>query len=241
MVYTAPALTNAPDLVKNQRLDIATDGAPGSYTYSECIGLKNLQEVNNYSAQDVSSFNTGIRAAADMPTQFKKAITGTLQDYIADSAVHVLLKAAGDSLAMIDGRLYDRGGIGEAHHFTAFVQWEPQGGAGDAVKTNNFVLAIQDWDVITNPASISPTVVTLTSALPASKTTGDWVEVIGAGFDGTITDVTVGGVTVGAATNRDRIDSTHLHIKLPTHASGSAPIIVTNVAGASSPLAYSMT
>jgi hypothetical protein len=232
------ALTSAPNLVKNQRLDIATDGTYGSYTWTECLGLKSLTEANSYTAQDVSTFNTGIRAAGDMPVQFKKNLTGTLQEYVSTNAVHALLKAAGDALTLVAFRLYDRAGVGEAHEGTAFIQWEPQGGDGTAVKTNNFTLAIQDWTSITNPASITPTVVTLTSALPTAVAVGGWVEIIGTGFDSTITGVTVGGVSVGAAANRLMISSTKLHILMPAGSAGSAPIIVTNVAGASSALAY---
>ncbi len=154
MVAPVIPLTNAPDLVKNQRLDIATGGTyPASLTYTECKGLKSLQESNSYTAQDVATFDTGIRAAGDMPVQFKKTITGTLQKYVADDVVHTLLKTAGDALTLIAFRLYDRSGVGEAHEGTAFVQWEPQGGDGTALRTNNFTLAVQEWDEIENPAA----------------------------------------------------------------------------------------
>lgn len=236
MVYTPPPLTGAPNLIKNQRLDVAIDGAPGSYVYAECIGVKSLTEGNSYSAQDVATFNTGVRAAGDMPTQYKKNISGTLQEYVAADPVHALLRAAGDSLQLVAIRFYDRSGNGEAHEGTAFVQWEPQGGSGEGVKTNNFTLAIQDWVSITNPMAGQSTAPTVTAATPASQGLDEYVELTGTGFD-TLTALTVGGVAV-TPTRRVFISPTKMLIKLPAGAAGSAPIIATNAIGASAPQAY---
>lgn len=235
---TAPVipLTNAPDLVKSDRLDLATAGSVGAYTYTEVKGLKSLQENNSYTTQDTTVFDTGIRGT-DMPTQFKKTLSGTLQKYVADNPTHVQLKASGDGLTLVGIRLYPRSGVGVGHEGTAFVQWEPQGGDGTTLKTNNFTLLLQDWAEITNPASVPAVVVTLTSALPASMAAGSWVEVIGV-FDTTVSAVSVGGV---AAASFNRIDGTHLHVKLPAGSAGSAPIVVTNVAGPSTALAYTRT
>ena len=74
---------------------------------------------------------------------------------------------------------------------------------------------------------------TITSALPSGQGVGEIVTLIGTGFTGAT--VTVGGV---AAPDIDIISDTKLYVTLPAGSAGSAPIIVTNAAGASSPKAY---
>lgn len=86
-------------------------------------------------------------------------------------------------------------------------------------------------------ATVEPVAATITTALPASKTTGDIVKLVGTGFLST-TGVTVGGVAV---VSPDAESDTVIYITLPTGSSGSAPIIVTNAGGASTPKAYTRT
>ena len=84
-------------------------------------------------------------------------------------------------------------------------------------------------------SSLAATAVpTITSALPASQTTGEVVTLVGTGFSG-VTGITIGGV---AATGFDVISATKIYITLPSGTAGSAPIIVTTSAGASTAKAY---
>lgn len=78
--------------------------------------------------------------------------------------------------------------------------------------------------------TVAPTV---TSALPSGQGTGQVVNVIGTGFVG-VTAVTVGGTAATYTVN----DTKHMDVTLPTGSSGSAPIIVTTINGASSSFAY---
>ena len=80
----------------------------------------------------------------------------------------------------------------------------------------------------------TPVIAVITSALPASQGAGEVVTLVGTGFSGT-TGVTVGGVAV---TSFDVISDTKIYITLPTGTAGSAPIIVTTPAGASTAKAY---
>ena len=80
----------------------------------------------------------------------------------------------------------------------------------------------------------APVIAVITTALPASQTTGEVVTLVGTGFSGA-TAVTVGGV---AATGFDVLSDTKLYVTLPSGTAGSAPIIVTTAGGASTAKAY---
>lgn len=77
----------------------------------------------------------------------------------------------------------------------------------------------------------------LATAIPASAAAAATVTVTGAGFTG-VTSVTIGGI---AATSYNVVSETSLTFVVPVGSAGSAPIIVTNAAGASFPLAYTRT
>lgn len=82
---------------------------------------------------------------------------------------------------------------------------------------------------------VTPTgVPALTTALPSGAEATDTVTVTGSGFTGT-TGVTIGGT---AATSFTAVSNTSLTFVVPAGSAGSAPIVVTNAAGASAPLAY---
>lgn len=85
--------------------------------------------------------------------------------------------------------------------------------------------------------SLAATVATITTALPGSQTTGDIIQLVGSSFVGT-TAVTVGGVN---APLFSVVSDSSLYVTLPAGSSGSAPIIVTNAAGASVAKAYTRT
>lgn len=86
-------------------------------------------------------------------------------------------------------------------------------------------------------ATVTPAVATISTALPASKTTADIVKLVGTGFT-TATAVTVGGI---AATDFDIESDTEIYLTMPAGSSGSAPIVVTNAGGASTAKAYTRT
>ncbi|HEY4267526.1 MAG TPA: IPT/TIG domain-containing protein [Galbitalea sp.] len=86
-------------------------------------------------------------------------------------------------------------------------------------------------------ATVEPVVATISTALPASKTTGDIVKLVGTGFQSTVS-ITVGGTD---APTFDVESDTVIYLTIPTVSSGSNPIIVTNAAGASSAKSYTTT
>lgn len=85
----------------------------------------------------------------------------------------------------------------------------------------------------------TPAVATIATALPASMGAGGIVRLTGTGFS-TTTAVTVGGVPVLPG-DIDVFSPVEMYITLPAGAAGSAPIIVTNAGGASTPKAYTRT
>jgi len=80
----------------------------------------------------------------------------------------------------------------------------------------------------------SAAVPVITTALPASQGAGQIVKLVGTGFS-VATAVTVGGT---AATEFDAPNDTELYVTLPAGSAGSAPIIVTSLAGPSTAKAY---
>jgi hypothetical protein len=77
----------------------------------------------------------------------------------------------------------------------------------------------------------------ITTALPASKTANDWIELVGTGLVG-VTGITFGGTN--APTFVYGSDGGVL-VKVPTVTAGSNPIIITTSAGSSAAKAYTTT
>lgn len=89
-----------------------------------------------------------------------------------------------------------------------------------------------DVEQITTPVVNS--IATITSALPDGQAAGEVVTLVGTGF-ASASAITVGGV---AAPLFDIVSDTKIYVTLPAGTAGSAPIIVTNPAGASAAKAY---
>ncbi len=134
-------------------------------------------------------------------------------------------------------RYYDRNGAAEAWSGRALVQWDQAKTAAADVeeitatfKGDGVLSAITNpWNAVLVPA--------ITSALPSAVATGGLLRIQGAYFTGTIatSGVKIGGVN---ATSWDVISDSLIEAIMPTGTAGSAPIIVTNGAGASNSFAY---
>lgn len=83
----------------------------------------------------------------------------------------------------------------------------------------------------------TPAVPTLSTALPTAVSVGNYVRIVGTGFTSV---VGVAGVKFGGvnATSYDINGDNEIYAIMPAGSAGSAPVIVTNPGGASSPLAY---
>ncbi|WP_243063186.1 IPT/TIG domain-containing protein [Humibacter sp. RRB41] len=82
-----------------------------------------------------------------------------------------------------------------------------------------------------------PAIPVITSATPTAATAGSMLEIVGTGFTGTVptTGVKIGGSN---ATSFIVIDDSHIVAIVPAGSAGSAPIVVTNAAGASASFPY---
>lgn len=89
-------------------------------------------------------------------------------------------------------------------------------------------------DIEKIPSPVVNSIATITTALPSAQAVGEVVTLVGTGF-ASATAITVGGV---AAPLFDIVSDTKIYVTLPAGTAGSAPIIVTNPAGASVAKAY---
>lgn len=121
-----------------------------------------------------------------------------------------------------------------AYQGTAAVQWSRANTGNDDPEFFQFELTGQgDRKKIPNPA-LGPAVPVITAVNPSGAAATDTIYVEGTKFTGA-TAVTIGGV---AATSFQVIHDQLLTAVVPAGAAGSAPIVVTNAAGASEPFAY---
>lgn len=121
-----------------------------------------------------------------------------------------------------------------AYAGTAAVNWSRVNTGNDDLEFFQFELTGQgDRHKISNPA-LGPAVATVTKVSPTGAAASDEVVILGHNFTGA-TAVTIGGT---AATSFEVVDSTIITAVVPAGAAGSAPVVVTNAAGASAPFPY---
>lgn len=134
-------------------------------------------------------------------------------------------------------RWYDRNNLPEAWSGYAIVTWVSSKTATADVEE---VTATFDGDgtltAISNPVT-NPNVPVITSATPSGAAAGALLRIQGAYFTGTTgaTGVKIGGVN---ATSYDLVSDSLIEAIVPAGTAGSAPIIVTNGAGASTSFPY---
>lgn len=226
-----------PNLAKRLKLDVNT-GTIGVPVWTTVMGLTNLAEAQSYTVQDTSTYDTG-NMGSDMPTQFKKTLTGSVlrkKDVGVEDTGQAALRVAGTSLELIQVRWYDRNGGSESYIGMAFVQWEPQGGDTTSLETANFTLLVQDISANTNPVGAAGVPVIL-SISPSGQGTDEAVLILGANFTGLIA---VTGVTFDAidADSFEVLNDNQVIAVLPSDGAGSVPVVLTNAIGASAPTAY---
>lgn len=121
-----------------------------------------------------------------------------------------------------------------AYEFTAEVNWTRANTGNADNEFLSFTLTAKgDRKPITNPATLPVAGPVVTGASPADVEEDGIVRVTGTGLNGA-TGVTIGGETAAFVP----IGGTALYVTMPAGDAGSAPIVVTTPAGASSPFAY---
>lgn len=152
---------------------------------------------------------------------------GLAQDLTAGSLTRYLLANAGTKKAAV----FTPAAGGESISATLVIAPSTLGGSADGnIMTASVQLSVDGQPSIVEAASVP----ILVSASPSGAAAGALLTISGARFTGA-TAVTVGGV---AATVRTVVSDSTIVVVVPAGSAGSAPITVTNAAGASSALAY---
>lgn len=201
------------------------------------FGMSAFTPGRSYTSQDNTDFDSD-GWASKKQTQRGWSVKGTVQRKryagLEDAGQKFLRRAAEDAVD-IHVRYFDRYYGEEAFEGSASPLWEPQGGGATDLESVNFTLDGQGEIIrTTNPLWVAATIAT---ALPSGATVGQEVTLIGSGFFGLSG---AAAVTIGAAsaTSYDVDSTTQLRFKVPAGVAGSAPIIVTNIWGASAAKTY---
>jgi hypothetical protein len=134
-------------------------------------------------------------------------------------------------------RWYDRNGVAEAYSGRGIVDWQQsKTGVADLEEVTMTFTIDGVLAAITTPytAAVVPVV---SAATPSGVAVGGQVSITGNSFTGTVvtSGVKFGGVN---ATSWVVVSDSLIVAIMPTGTAGSAPIIVTNAAGASAAFAY---
>jgi hypothetical protein len=217
------------------------------------IGVFGLMEFNpnqTPTTQDSSDFDSAGYGDEDV-TAIKWGLSGKLKRGVqaADATQYdpgqEVLRLAANQLGngnRVEVRWYEMpgGSIGasgphvEAYQGFVNVQWNPDGGAQDALRTVSFTLGGKGKrNSITHPQT-GQALATVTSLNPATATAttgGNLIIASGTGFL-SVTIVTVFGNVVPVA-DWETISDSQLAFKAPAHAAGTGNVTVTNPAGTS--------
>lgn len=142
-----------------------------------------------------------------------------------------------DTAARVYIRWYDRNNLPEAWSGYAIVTWvSSKTATGDVEEITATFEGDGTLTAIANPVT-NPNVPVITSATPSGQGAGTMVRLQGAYFTGVVatTGVKIGGVN---ASSWDYVSDSLIEFVVPTGTAGSAPIVVTNTAGASASFPY---
>jgi hypothetical protein len=227
-------------LARRFLVDVSVDGS----TWVRLKGLNDFNNAENPTNQSADTYDTnGYNAFEKTMTGWKLTVkffrptTANVPSDPGQALVEATRFQFGTS-ARIYVRWYDRNGYTNGNYSGyALIDWQQsKTGAADIEEvTVNF-----NGDGVLTPIAnpyAAAAVPVIVSASPASQNTGKILTILGSNFTGTIatTGVTIGGTN---ATSWVVQSDTMITAVLPSGSAGSAPIIVTNAAGASSSFAY---
>jgi len=231
-------------------LDVDANDGVGTASWLPVLGMQNFVfNPDNGHLEDDSDYDSG-----GYQSQTKTATAWTAQGTVARKVLasdatsydpgqeHLRSKSIGKvgPSATVNVRIYEMQPNGprvEAYTGKATITWQPQGGAMTALDTVQFTLTGQgQLATIAHPDTGSAVPTQSGVTLPAGQTTvaaagGDTIVVHGNHFTGT-TGITIGGTAV-AAHGFVVVSDGEVSITTPAHAAGSATIVITNAAGAS--------
>jgi hypothetical protein len=228
-------------LARRFKVDVSTDNATW-------VNLKGIDDFNyqinpskvasdTYDTNGWSSFEIPMNAWVTTIKAFRVTNAG-----VFDPGQEMVRAARGQSgtAARVYVRWYDRNGAPEAFSGLAIVEWNPSKTAvGDLDEIQIILTGDGILTSITNPYSAA-VIPVITAASPSGVGAAGIVNITGSAFTGTIatTGVKFGGVN---ATSWIVVSDNTIVAVMPAGSAGSAPIIVTNAAGASSSFPYTRT
>jgi hypothetical protein len=193
-----------------------------------------LQEANDYDSNGFGSYEktlTGVKVTL----KARRVLNAGAFDPGQELTRATWLQFG--TAARIYMRFYDRNGAAQAYSAQWLVDYnQSKTGVADIEEVQVVFTADGIVSSITNPAT-APAVPAIATATPSGAAAGALVTVTGAYFTGVTgaTGVKIGGVN---ATNYTIISDSTIVFTVPAGSAGSAPIIVTNGAGASNSFAY---
>ncbi len=229
-------------LARKYRVDVSTDLTMSS-GFIQLNGVDDFNDKITPNLEDSSAYDTSGWTTREVTMQdaeltisaFRKFGSGLLYDPV-QSLVRATRGQFGDQ-ARLAFRWYDKQGGPEAYQSVFIPSWERNNTGVANLEKVSITGSLSDVPVqsIANPIA-GATVPVIVKASPSAAPAGNTVALTGGNFTGT-TAVTVGGTAVGTGKFTVLSDGA-LAFVVPAGSAGSAPIIVTNAAGASAAFAY---
>lgn len=233
-------------LARKFRVDVTTDLTLAS-GWTQLNGITDLDPEVTPNLQDTTAYDTSgwttqeptLQSWVLTATFFRRIITTTY-----DPGQEIVRACMGQfgTAARCGVRWYDKNGGTEAYSGVAIAAWKRTNTA--AANVEEAIATFTGTDVALNIGISNPiagaTVPVITSITPASATTGNAIAIIGQNFTGVTgaSHVTIGGTN---ATSYTVQSDSLITAVMPAGSAGSAPVIVTNVAGASASFGYTRT
>lgn len=193
-----------------------------------------LQSADDYDSGGFASFEKTLTGWKIVAKANRKNTSGVFDP--GQELIRTTRYQFGDQARMYV-RWYDRNGAPEAYSGRALVDWQQsKTGVADLEEVTMTFTGDGPVTSITNPYNAAAVPV-LATATPSGVAAAGQVQITGNGFTGTVatTGVKFGGVN---ATSWIVVSDSLLVAVMPAGSAGSAPIIITNAAGASASFAY---
>lgn len=228
----------ATALARRFKVDVSTNGT----TWVPLKGINDLnppisptlQPADDYDTDGWNGFEKTMQSWILTIKALRKTVAGVFDP--GQELVRAAMLGFGDA-ARVYVRWYDRNGAPEAFSGRAIVGWVPsKTGVADLDEVTITLTGDGALASIANPYAASAVPVVL-SATPSGASVGQLVTITGTGFIGTVPTTGVKFAAVNA-TSWSVVSDNVIVAVVPAGSAGSAPIIVTNGAGASAAFPY---
>lgn len=226
-------------LARRFKQDVSVDGVTwvklGAITDFAPTENSNDQASDNYDNNGFNSFEKTMTGWQTV-TKFEMPLTSGIPSDAGQAILEATRFQFGDA-ARAYTRWYDRNGGTDAWSGRALVDWnQTKTGVPDLEEVTVTLKGDGVLTRITNPYA-SAAVPVITGATPSGVAAAGLVTITGSGFLGTVVTTGVKFAAVNAASWVVLSDSVIVAV-MPAGSAGSAPITITNAAGASSTFPY---